>query len=316
MLGLLTHHRQHQCEMQAPVDQDLAAQQPVAPAKMRVPQLKEQLKTFNMPVSGKKADLVHRLETALAAVAASGHASAAASPVTEPASAVSQEAEPAAASPSGHAAPPSAASESAETRGAGHSPLSPTHTVGSNATASQQSMTSLEVAALNEDEEQEPNTAVGCNGEAEVQQSVAGVQPGTEGLGDVATFEVRACPRASVLLCTLQQISAVYECANIVTCCANVSQRHSIVTCKFVSLTAGKVHMLLLCIGFLSVLLTRSCTCIVDLHVKIVELISDCHVTGRTECRCTVSDLRRMLLGKRLLLGRAVMLSMLLRRTT
>ena len=56
-------------------------------------------------------------------------------------------------------------------------------------------MTSLEVAVLNDDEEQEPGTAVGHDGEAEVQQPVAGVRPGTEGLGDVATFEVRACPR-------------------------------------------------------------------------------------------------------------------------
>ena len=176
------------------MDQDLAAQQQLAPANMRVPQLKEQLKTFNMPVSGKKADLVHRLETALAAAAASGHASDAASPVTNPASAVSQEAEPAAASPSAHAAASAAAAESAESQGAGRSPepLSPTHTVGSQATASQQSMTSLEVAALNDGEEQEPGTAVGRDGEAEVQQPVAGVQPGTEGLGDVVTFEVRA----------------------------------------------------------------------------------------------------------------------------
>ena len=161
---------------------------------MRVPQLKEQLKTFNMPVSGKKADLVHRLETALAAAAASGHASDAASPLSYPALAVSQGAGPAAASPSGPAAPPPAVSESAEGPRAESSPeaLSPTHTVCSNATASQQSMTSLEVAALNDDDEQEPGTGVGRDGEVEVRQSVAGVQPGTEGLGDVATFEVRA----------------------------------------------------------------------------------------------------------------------------
>ena len=33
----------------------------------------------------------------------------------------------------------------------------------------------------------------GGGGEAEVQQPVAGVQPGTEGVGGMATFEVRAC---------------------------------------------------------------------------------------------------------------------------
>ena len=112
------------------MDQDLAAQQPLAPAKVRVPQLKEQLKAFNMPVSGKEADLVHRLETALAAAAASGHASDAASPVSNPASAVNQEAEPAAASPSGHDALGTAASESARSQEAGHSPeaLLPTYT--------------------------------------------------------------------------------------------------------------------------------------------------------------------------------------------
>ena len=173
------------------MDQDLAAQQPVAPAKMRVPQLKEQLKTFNMPVSGKKADLVHRLETALAAAAASGHASDAATPATNAAPASSQQAEAAAALPSEHAAVATAAAESAMSQEAGHGceAMSPTQTVGSHATASQQSMTSLEVAALNDDAEQEPARR---DGEAEVQQPVAGVQPGTEGLGDVATFEVRA----------------------------------------------------------------------------------------------------------------------------
>lgn len=53
----------------------MAAQQEIPPAKMTVPQLKEQLRTFNMFTSGKKADLVHRLETALAAAATTGHAS-------------------------------------------------------------------------------------------------------------------------------------------------------------------------------------------------------------------------------------------------
>lgn len=186
---------QHPCGVQAPVDQDLAAQQPLAPARMKVPQLKEQLKTFNMPVSGKKADLVHRLETALAAAATSGHASDAGSPVTNPASAVNQEVEPTAASPSGRAASSAAASKSAGIQEAGQSPdheaLSPTLTVGSNATVSQQSMTSLEVAALNDVDEREPGTSRGRGGEAEVQQAVAGVQPGTDGI-DVATFEVRA----------------------------------------------------------------------------------------------------------------------------
>ena len=104
---------------------------------------------------------------------------------------------PAAASPSGQAAPSAAAPKSAGIQEAGHSsdhePLSPTFTVGSNATASQQSMTSLEVAALNDSDEREPGTRRGHGSEAEVQQPIAGVQPGTEGLGDVATFEVRAC---------------------------------------------------------------------------------------------------------------------------
>lgn len=53
----------------------MAAQQEIPPAKMTVPQLKEQLRTFNMFTSGKKADLLHRLETALAAAATTGHAS-------------------------------------------------------------------------------------------------------------------------------------------------------------------------------------------------------------------------------------------------
>ena len=204
------------------MDQDLAAQQPLAPAIMKVPQLKEQLKTFNMPVSGKKADLVHRLETALAAAAASGHASDAASPVDNPASAVSQEAEPAAASPSGHAALPPAMSDSAERQGAGSSPeaLSPTHTVGSHATVSQQSMTSLEVAALNDDdeEEREPGLAGGRDGEAEVQQPVAGVQPGTEGLGDVATFEVRACSRRVSDVANFSHIRMCWHTHMLCTC--------------------------------------------------------------------------------------------------
>ena len=200
------------------MDQDLAAQQPVAPAKLKVPQLKEQLKTFNMPVSGKKADLVHRLETALAAAAASGHASDASSPMNNPAG--HQEAEAAAASPSGHAALPPAASDSVISQEAGHSPeaLSPTHTVGSNATASQQSMTSLEVAALNDDEDQEPATGVGRDSEAEVQEPVAGVQPGTEGLGDVATFEVRTSQGHLLNIADFSVARLLSHCHVLCTC--------------------------------------------------------------------------------------------------
>lgn len=176
------------------MDQDLAAQQSVAPAKMLVPQLKEQLKTFNMPVSGKKADLVHRLETALAAAAASGHASDAASPATDAVPGRSHEAEAASATPSGRAAAATtkAASPVSDQAGLGDEAMSPTGTVGSHATASQQSMTSLEVAALDGDDEEELDRDVGSGGEAEAQAGVAGVRPGTEGLGDVATFEVRS----------------------------------------------------------------------------------------------------------------------------
>ena len=167
--------------VQAPVDQDLAAQQPAAPAKMTVPQLKEQLKTFNMPVSGKKADLVHRLETALAAAAASGHASDAASPATHAVPADRRAAEPAAASASG--------SDSGMARDGdaiSHEAMSP---AGSHATASQQSMTSLEVAALSEGDEREPEGAAAHEEE---------VRPGIEGLGDVATFEVGSYDRETL----------------------------------------------------------------------------------------------------------------------
>ncbi|KAL3147956.1 hypothetical protein ABBQ38_014251 [Trebouxia sp. C0009 RCD-2024] len=183
----------------APVDQDLAAQQSVAPAKMLVPQLKEQLKTFNMPVSGKKADLVHRLETALAAAAASGHASDAASPATDAVPGRSHEAEAASATPSGRAAAATtkAASPVSDQAGLGDEAMSPTGTVGSHATASQQSMTSLEVAALDGDDEEELDRDVGSGGEAEAQAGVAGVRPGTEGLGDVATFEAAAREKAA-----------------------------------------------------------------------------------------------------------------------
>lgn len=176
------------------MDQDLAAQQSVAPAQMLVPQLKEQLKTFNMPVSGKKADLVHRLETALAAAAASGHASDAASPAINAVLGRSQEAGAASATPVGRAAAATSKAESpvSEQAGLRDEAISPTGTEGSHATASQQSMTSLEVAALNGDDEGELARAGGSVRDAEAQAGVAGVRPGTEGLGDVATFEVRS----------------------------------------------------------------------------------------------------------------------------
>ena len=182
--------------MQAPVDQDLALQQAVPPAKMLVPQLKEQLKTFNMPVSGKKADLVHRLETALAAAAASGHASDAASPVTNPASASGKSAtEP----------------EAATSRVAEDESMSPSQTFGSHATVSQISMTSLEVAALSSEEGgREPGGAAGVDSEAEEHQGVAGVKPGTQGLGDVATFEVRI-----FVACVCWSCMALYKNANV-----------------------------------------------------------------------------------------------------
>lgn len=174
------------------MDQDLAAQQPVAPARLRVPQLKEQLKTFNMPVTGKKAELVHRLETALAAAAATGHASDAASPATAAVPMLSQEAEPATATPSGRVAAATTKAESPMSNQAGvrDEAMSPTHTVGSHATASQQSMTSLEVAALDDDGDEEELGRDIRHGREERQAGVAGVRPGTEGLGDVATFEV------------------------------------------------------------------------------------------------------------------------------
>ena len=151
---------------------------------MTVPQLKEQLKTFNMPVSGKKADLVHRLETALAAAAASGHASDAASPATDAVSADRHAAEPAAVSASagddGMAKDGDAINHEAEST---YEVMSP---AGSHATASQQSMTSLEVAALSDGDEREPEGDVA----REVQEEV---RPGIEGLGNVATFEVASC---------------------------------------------------------------------------------------------------------------------------
>lgn len=58
----------------APVDADLAAQEPIPPRRMTVPQLKAELKTFNMHTTGRKAELVHRLETALAAARDTGQA--------------------------------------------------------------------------------------------------------------------------------------------------------------------------------------------------------------------------------------------------
>ena len=128
-----------------------------------------------MPISGKQADLVHGLKLALAAAAASGHASNAASPVTNAVSA------------SGKSA---AQAEAATSRAAEAEPVSPSQTVGSHATASQISVTSQEVAALSSDEDgREPDGPAGVDSEAQEHQGVAGVS--TEGLGDIATFEVR-----------------------------------------------------------------------------------------------------------------------------
>ena len=62
------------CCLQAPVDADLAAQEPIPPRRMTLPQLKAELKTFNMHTTGRKAELVHRLETALAAARDTGQA--------------------------------------------------------------------------------------------------------------------------------------------------------------------------------------------------------------------------------------------------
>lgn len=160
------------------MDQDLAAQQETSPAKMKVPQLKEQLKTFNMLVSGKKADLVHRLETALAAAAATGHAS--------------------------DASPPNmvqGASSSADRRAGGGG------AVDSGASSQHQAGASSEAAVLNGSDIAEDTSHHGrqdAAGNAEAfepqrrgQKGVGDVQPGTQGLGDVATFEVTSLERPS-----------------------------------------------------------------------------------------------------------------------
>ena len=169
--------------VQAPVDEDLAAQQAVPPAKMTVPQLKEQLKTFNMPVSGKKAELVHRLETALSAAAAVGHASQAAAPNSHVGSdGAGPSAVPASDAVESPLEPKAAGSHHAS----GGEDMSPAQTAGS---ASQQSMTSLEVAALNDDKQTSVSGA--HEGDGEALGGVAGVQPGSEGLGEVGSLEVR-----------------------------------------------------------------------------------------------------------------------------
>lgn len=124
--------------MQAPADKDLAAQQEIAPGKMTVPQLKEQLRTFNMFTSGKKADLVHRLETALAAAATTGHASDA-----------------------------KGAADNATARASDHAEVS---------SAEGNAAVDAEAGSSGRDQ----------NGA----QSVAGVQPGTEMLGEMTTFQV------------------------------------------------------------------------------------------------------------------------------
>ena len=153
--------------LQAPVDVDLAQQQAVPPAKMLVPQLKEQLKTFNMPVSGKKADLVHRLETALAAAAATGHASDAMSPDSALTSGITADV----------AVPDAAARD--DPHGASASAVLDGQSEGDDGGAS---------------DDVRPDgsgggQAKGRRGKAK-QKAVGGVQPGTQGLGDVMTAEV------------------------------------------------------------------------------------------------------------------------------
>jgi hypothetical protein len=152
--------------LQAPVDADLAQQQAVAPAKMLVPQLKEQLKTFNMPVSGKKADLVHRLDTALAAAAATGHASDAMSPDTTVTSGTT----------AGDAVPDAMARD-------GH---------GASASAVLDGQSEDDHGGVSYDVRSDgagEGEAKGRRGKAK-QKAVGGVQPGTQGLGDVMTAEV------------------------------------------------------------------------------------------------------------------------------
>ncbi|DBA87633.1 TPA: hypothetical protein ACH3X1_004646 [Trebouxia sp. C0004] len=160
-------------EEAAPVDVDLAQQQAVAPAKMLVPQLKEQLKTFNMPVSGKKGDLVHRLETALAAAAATGHASDAMSPDTAVTSnTTADDAVPDPAARDGH--------------GASASDVLDGQPEDDNRGASDD----VRPDGSGEGE------AKGRRGKAK-QKAVGGVQPGTQGLGDVITAEDAAHEKAA-----------------------------------------------------------------------------------------------------------------------
>ena len=152
--------------LQAPVDVDLAQQQAVAPAKMLVPQLKEQLKTFNMPVSGKKADLVHRLETALAAAAATGHASDAMSPDTAVTSGTT----------AGNVVPDAAARDGQ----------------GASASAVLDGQSEADLEGVSDDVRPDGSgggEAKGRRGKAK-QKAVGGVRPGTQGLGDVVTAEV------------------------------------------------------------------------------------------------------------------------------
>lgn len=151
--------------MQAPADKDLAAQQEVPPAKMTVPQLKDQLRTFNMFTSGRKADLVHRLETALAAAAATGHASHA--------DRVTGNAEHHIDAGTANGATAAASAATAATSGAASAE--------NDATAARGSTQDLAVASAD---------GQAASSDALVAPPVAGVQPGTEQLGDVATFQV------------------------------------------------------------------------------------------------------------------------------
>ena len=186
--------------VQAPVDVDLAQQQAVAPAKMLVPQLKEQLKTFNMPVSGKKADLVHRLETALAAAAATGHASDAMSPDTAVTSGTT----------AGDAVPEAAARD-----GQG---------VSASAVLDGQSEADLE--GVSDDVRPDGSgegEAKGRRGKGK-QKAVGGVQPGTQGLGDVMTAEVSCMPCSAANLLLFQRVQhhvdMVYR-KHGTSCCVN-----------------------------------------------------------------------------------------------
>lgn len=185
---VLTHHVQHmqhvhapyeaptttRRSLQAPVDQDLAQQQAVPPAKMLVPQLKEQLKTFNMPVSGRKADLVHRLETALAAAAATGHASDAVLPNAGAADSASAVQQPGAASPEAAALREDADDARLEQEA-----------------GARQDAAGPAGAGLDQD-----------GGLAH--EPVGGVQPGTQDLGDIVTAEVS---RMLQFVCLIRNLS-------------------------------------------------------------------------------------------------------------